>query len=255
MSSTRRLLVPSKSLLAALRRPRRSITTCHILPATTTTNSAIPHVSSPSTEFSSSRRGYASSFPSRDSTTTTTDDDPCPEWQNPLHHNNPEFQKIMAEDFEPGEEMPAVPLPPFSSPDGGIDAPPHIHELADRIVRLNMMELKSLMDRIGDHFGFDEDDAGGYGGGGGEADDAGEAKVEAEAEKTAWDLRLEGFDAKAKIKVIKEIRAVTGLGLKEAKELVEGAPVSGLWSVVVGFLCGVVVVVVVLHCLLVLHES
>ena len=33
-----------------------------------------------------------------------------------------------------------------------------------------------------------------------------------------------GFDAKAKIKVIKEIRAISGLGLKEAKELVEAAP-------------------------------
>jgi ribosomal protein L7/L12 len=35
---------------------------------------------------------------------------------------------------------------------------------------------------------------------------------------------LIGFDAKAKIKVIKEIRAISGLGLKEAKELVEAAP-------------------------------
>ena len=38
------------------------------------------------------------------------------------------------------------------------------------------------------------------------------------------DLKLVGFDAKAKIKVIKEIRAIAGLGLKESKELVEGAP-------------------------------
>ena len=35
---------------------------------------------------------------------------------------------------------------------------------------------------------------------------------------------LEGFDAASKIKVIKEVRALTGLGLKEAKEVVEGAP-------------------------------
>eukprot|EP00985_Skeletonema_marinoi_P014268 scaffold7207_cov94-Skeletonema_marinoi.AAC.1 len=35
---------------------------------------------------------------------------------------------------------------------------------------------------------------------------------------------LTGFDAKAKIKVIKEVRAITALGLKEAKDLVEGAP-------------------------------
>lgn len=43
-------------------------------------------------------------------------------------------------------------------------------------------------------------------------------------EKTAYDLRLDSFDAAAKIKVIKEVRAFTDLGLKEAKELVEKAP-------------------------------
>ena len=45
-------------------------------------------------------------------------------------------------------------------------------------------------------------------------------------EKTVFDLKLVGFDEKSKIKVIKEIRGITALGLKEAKELVEGAPVS-----------------------------
>lgn len=53
----------------------------------------------------------------------------------------------------------------------------------------------------------------------------GPAKAVAEkAEKTAFDLKLEGFDTAAKIKVIKEVRAFTDLGLKEAKELVEKAP-------------------------------
>lgn len=37
-------------------------------------------------------------------------------------------------------------------------------------------------------------------------------------------MKLDGYEAADKIKVIKEIRAITGLGLKEAKELVEGAP-------------------------------
>ena len=45
-----------------------------------------------------------------------------------------------------------------------------------------------------------------------------------EEAKTEFDVKLTGFDAKAKIKVIKEIRAITSLGLKEAKALVEGAP-------------------------------
>ncbi|KAJ4965901.1 hypothetical protein NE237_017750 [Protea cynaroides] len=44
------------------------------------------------------------------------------------------------------------------------------------------------------------------------------------AEKTSFDLKLEGFDAAAKIKIIKEVRTFTDLGLKEAKDLVEKAP-------------------------------
>jgi large subunit ribosomal protein L7/L12 len=47
--------------------------------------------------------------------------------------------------------------------------------------------------------------------------------VEAAEEQTAFDVILEAAGAK-KIDVIKEIRAITGLGLKEAKDLVEGAP-------------------------------
>lgn len=47
-----------------------------------------------------------------------------------------------------------------------------------------------------------------------------------EKEKTTFDVRLVGFDSKAKIKVIKEVRAITGLGLKEAKAVVEETPKS-----------------------------
>lgn len=55
---------------------------------------------------------------------------------------------------------------------------------------------------------------------------AGSAKAEEKkAEKTAFDVKLEKFDAAGKIKVIKEVRAFTSLGLKEAKDLVEKAPV------------------------------
>jgi large subunit ribosomal protein L7/L12 len=43
-------------------------------------------------------------------------------------------------------------------------------------------------------------------------------------EQTEFAVKLEGFDAAQKIKVIKEVRAATELGLKEAKDLVEGAP-------------------------------
>ncbi len=47
--------------------------------------------------------------------------------------------------------------------------------------------------------------------------------AEAEAEKTEFDVVLASFGEK-KINVIKEVRAMTGLGLKEAKDLVESAP-------------------------------
>ena len=43
-------------------------------------------------------------------------------------------------------------------------------------------------------------------------------------EKDTFTVMLAGFDAAKKINVIKEVRAITGLGLKEAKDLVEGAP-------------------------------
>ncbi len=52
---------------------------------------------------------------------------------------------------------------------------------------------------------------------------AGGAAGEAKEEKTEFTVVLKSFGAK-KINVIKEVRAITGLGLKEAKDLVEGAP-------------------------------
>jgi large subunit ribosomal protein L7/L12 len=45
-------------------------------------------------------------------------------------------------------------------------------------------------------------------------------------EKTEFDVKLAGFDAAAKIKVIKEVRVITSLGLKEAKELVRICPLQ-----------------------------
>jgi large subunit ribosomal protein L7/L12 len=50
------------------------------------------------------------------------------------------------------------------------------------------------------------------------------APAAAEEEKTEFTVVLKAFDDTKKIAVIKEVRAVTGLGLKEAKDLVEGAP-------------------------------
>ena len=71
---------------------------------------------------------------------------------------------------------------------------------------------------------------GGMGGGGGAAqggaaEEAAPVEEEAPKEKTHYDIELTKFDPAGKIKVIKEVRAMFGLGLKEAKEMVEGAPV------------------------------
>ena len=161
------------------------------------------------------------------------DEDECPAWQNPLHHNNPELEKMFPEDFKEGEEMPLVPLPPLASEGDDstkVLAPTHIHDLANEILLLNMFEMKQLMDKIAAHFGFDphtvamglqQQPSSGSAAASDSTSD--ENKVE-ETLKTSFDLKLIGFDAKSKIKVIKEVRAISGLGLKEAKELVEGAP-------------------------------
>eukprot|EP00878_Enallax_costatus_P012452 GHUV01013003.1.p1 GENE.GHUV01013003.1~~GHUV01013003.1.p1 ORF type:complete len:184 (+),score=56.22 GHUV01013003.1:332-883(+) len=54
--------------------------------------------------------------------------------------------------------------------------------------------------------------------------------VEEKKEKTEFDVKLESFTPEGKIKVIKEIRSITNLGLKEAKELVSNVvPMSASW--------------------------
>ncbi|ESQ28201.1 hypothetical protein EUTSA_v10019124mg [Eutrema salsugineum] len=58
----------------------------------------------------------------------------------------------------------------------------------------------------------------------GQSGGGGGASEEAKAEKTVFEIRLESFEASAKIKIIKEVRSFTDLGLKEAKELVEKTP-------------------------------
>jgi large subunit ribosomal protein L7/L12 len=56
------------------------------------------------------------------------------------------------------------------------------------------------------------------------------AQAEAVEEKTEWDVELKDFGAK-KIQVIKAVRTITDLGLREAKELVEGVPAVVLTGV------------------------
>lgn len=64
----------------------------------------------------------------------------------------------------------------------------------------------------------------GSAGPGADAKGAGAGAAAAVAEKTVFDIKLEKFEAAAKIKIIKEVRGFTDLGLKEAKDLVEKAP-------------------------------
>jgi large subunit ribosomal protein L7/L12 len=92
-------------------------------------------------------------------------------------------------------------------------------ELGDKIVALTLLEAKSLADYLEDVHGIKP--AGGavmVAGGGG----AGEEAAPAE-EQTEFDVVLTGY-GENKIAVIKVVRAATGLGLKEAKEVVETAP-------------------------------
>jgi large subunit ribosomal protein L7/L12 len=93
-------------------------------------------------------------------------------------------------------------------------------EFGDKIVGLTLKDAKELSDYLEEVHGIKAAAGGAVmmapaGGGGAEA-----AKPE---EKTEFDVVLEAFGAN-KIGVIKVVRAVTSLGLKEAKDLVEGAP-------------------------------
>jgi large subunit ribosomal protein L7/L12 len=96
-----------------------------------------------------------------------------------------------------------------------------IKKLGDKIVELTLMQAKELADYLEAEYGI-EPAAGGPVMVAGPAQAAGAPAEQAE-EKTSFDVVLKEFGDK-KIQVIKEVRALTGLGLKEAKDLVEGVP-------------------------------
>jgi large subunit ribosomal protein L7/L12 len=93
-------------------------------------------------------------------------------------------------------------------------------KLGDAIVKLTLMQAKELGDYLKEEYGI-EPAAGGMVMAAGPAG----AAAEAAPEKTTFDVILKSAGDK-KIQVIKEVRALTALGLKEAKDLVEGAPKS-----------------------------
>lgn len=88
-----------------------------------------------------------------------------------------------------------------------------LKKLAEQIVGLTLLEAAELKDILKDEYGI-EPAAGAV------AVAAGPAGGEAVEEKTEFDVILVAAGEK-KINVIKEVRAITGLGLKEAKDLVE----------------------------------
>lgn len=90
-----------------------------------------------------------------------------------------------------------------------------VQEIIDAVKELSVLELADLVSAAEEEFGVSAA--------------AGVAVVaagpaEAAEEKTEFDVELTEVPAASKIKVIKVVREVTGLGLKEAKELVEAAP-------------------------------
>ena len=90
-----------------------------------------------------------------------------------------------------------------------------ITALIEEVKALTVLELSELVHALEDEFGVSAAAMA--------APAAGAAAAPVE-EKTEFDVVLAGFDAAAKIKVIKAVREITGLGLADAKAVVEAAP-------------------------------
>ena len=91
-----------------------------------------------------------------------------------------------------------------------------ITAMIEEVKALTVLELSELVKALEEEFGVSAAAMA--------APAAGGAAAEAAEEKTEFDVVLAGFDAAAKIKVIKAVREITGLGLAEAKGVVEGDP-------------------------------
>lgn len=87
--------------------------------------------------------------------------------------------------------------------------------MIEEVKALTVLELSELVHALEEEFGVSAAAM---------AAPAAGAAAPAAEEKTEFDVVLAGFDAAAKIKVIKVVREITGLGLAEAKAAVEGTP-------------------------------
>jgi large subunit ribosomal protein L7/L12 len=95
-------------------------------------------------------------------------------------------------------------------------------DILDSLKTLSLLEASELVKQIEDAFGVSAAPSAGVVMAAGGA--AGGAAAEAAEEQTEFDVVLESFDASAKIKVLKAVREATGLGLGDAKAMVEAAP-------------------------------
>ena len=118
------------------------------------------------------------------------------------------------------EEKQAATESKATSKEGGAKAwGSDIKKLGDQIVALTLMQAKELGDYLKEEHGIEP----AAGGAVVMAGPAAAGQAEEKEEKTSFDVILKEFGDK-KIQVIKEVRALTGLGLKEAKDLVDGVP-------------------------------
>ena len=91
-----------------------------------------------------------------------------------------------------------------------------ITQILDLVDSLSILELKDLVKALEEKYGVSAAPVAVAG--------AAVAAAPAEEEKTEFDVELTSFDEAAKLKVIKAVKEITGLGLGEAKEIVVGAP-------------------------------
>ena len=94
-----------------------------------------------------------------------------------------------------------------------------IDQIVAELKTLTLLEASELVTAIEETFGVDASAASG-----GTMVMAATSSVEEVEEKTEFDISLDEVPADKKIAVLKVVRSITGLGLKEAKEIVESAP-------------------------------
>lgn len=94
-----------------------------------------------------------------------------------------------------------------------------INQIVEELKTLTLLEASELVSQIEETFGVDASASAGGG-----MVMAAAAPAEEVEEKTEFDLMLEEVPADKKIAILKIVRSITGLGLKEAKDIVDAAP-------------------------------